>query len=274
MIDNQTQLNRVIGYPLAHTQSPILHNAAYNLLNCNAVMLAHATTCLPSTIQTLKTLSTGLIAVTMPFKEEIVSYLDDMSNEVKELKAANTVICRNGKLFGYNTDIDGVAYALRDVSLSGKKVLIIGAGGASRAAAYYLKKNNANLLWLNRTPEHALSSIELFGGDMVDINLINGLHIDVIINATPLGMFPHVNDTPLPGYPFRSDQIVFDMVYNPVNTLLLKNARSYNATCISGLDMFIGQGLKQIELWLNKSIVTSKMLELIKTELEKFSKND
>lgn len=269
MIDNKTQLNMVIGYPLAHTQSPILHNTVYNLLNCNTAMLAHATKCLPSTIQALKTLSVGLIAVTMPFKEDILSHLDNMSSEVKELKAANTVICRNRKLLGFNTDIDGVAYALRKVFLSNKNVLIIGAGGASHAAAYYLKKNNANLLWLNRTSQHALSSIEIFGGSLVDINLINNLDINVIINTTPLGMLPNINHSPLPNYQFRSDQVVFDMVYNPVDTLLLKNAKSQGATCISGLDMFIGQGLKQIELWLNKSIITPKIIDLIKSTLEK-----
>ncbi len=269
MINNKTQLNMVIGYPLAHTQSPILHNTVYNLLNCNAVMLAHATKCLPSTMQALKTLSVGLIAVTMPFKEDILSYLDNQSCEVKELKAANTVICLNGKLFGYNTDIDGVAYALRNVCLSDKNILIIGAGGASHAAAYHLKKNNANLLWLNRTPSHALSSIEIFGGSLVDINHIKSLHIDVIINTTPLGMIPNINNSPLPNYQFRSDQVIFDMVYNPFDTMLLKDAKSHGATCISGLDMFIGQGLKQIELWLNKSIITSNIIDLIKSKLEK-----
>lgn len=269
MINNKTQFNRVIGYPLDHTQSPLLHNTVYHLLNCNTVMLAHATKCLSSTMQALKTLSTGLIAVTMPFKEDILLYLDHMSEAVKELKAANTVICRNGKLYGFNTDIDGIAYALRHVCLSNKNVLIIGAGGASHAAAYYLKKNAANLLWLNRTPSHALSSIKIFGGSLVDINHIKSLPIDVIINTTPLGMFPHINNSPLPHYPFRSDQIIFDMVYNPIDTLLLKNAKSHGATCISGLDMFIGQGLKQIELWLNKSIITSKMIDLIKSTLEK-----
>ncbi len=259
----------VIGYPLAHTQSPILHNTVYNILKCNAVMLAHATDNLALTMQALKTLSTGLVAVTMPFKKDILPYLDNISIEVKELKAANTIIQRDGKLFGYNTDIDGVAYALRHVSLSNKNVLILGAGGAAHAAAYHLKKNQANLLWLNRTPQHAHALIKIFGGSLVDSNQINDLPIALIINTTPLGMFPDIRHTPLANYRFRSDQIIFDMVYNPSETLLLKKAKSQGAVCASGLDMFIGQGLKQIELWLNKTISTAELIDVIKSELAK-----
>ena len=259
----------VIGYPLDHTQSPILHNTIYHVLDYNTVMLACETNCLSSTMQNLKTLSVGLIAVTMPFKETILSHLDIMSIEVKKLKAANTVICRHGKLMGYNTDIDGVAYALRQLNVSNKNALIIGAGGASHAAAYYLKKNNANLLWLNRTRQHVDSSIKIFGGIAVENDAINTLPIDIIINTTPLGMIPNINDSPIPHYSFRPNQVVFDMVYNPIDTLLLKRAKSCGANCISGLDMFIGQGLKQIEVWLNKSIATTKIIDLIKSKLEK-----
>jgi shikimate dehydrogenase len=269
MLNNRTRLNMVIGYPLDHTQSPMLHNSVYNVLNCNTVMLAHSTTCLPSTLTALKTLSVGLTAVTMPFKEDILSYLDNMSEEVKQLKAANTVISHNGKLWGHNTDIDGIAYALRKITLVNKNVLIVGAGGAAHAAAFYLKKNNANIFWLNRTPKRASSAIELFGGKIINLNQLNELSINVIINATSLGMFPNINISPLPNYQFTAEHVIFDMVYNPIETMLLKNARLFGATCISGLDMFIAQGLKQIELWLNKAIITDNMIELIKTKIEK-----
>lgn len=265
MIDHKTQLNWVIGYPLEHTKSPTLHNAIYPLLNCNAVMLALSNKDLSSIIQSVKTASVGLVAVTMPFKEDILPYLDEMSVEVKKLKAANTIINRNGKLYGYNTDIDGVENALRNYSVSNKNVLIIGAGGAACAAAYYLQKNNANLLWLNRTPEYALSLIEIFGGSLVKD--INNFPIDVIINTTPIGMFPNMNDLPLMDYQFGAHQIVFDMVYNPIDTMLLKKAKFDGAIAISGIDMFIGQGLKQIEIWLDKKIEIS--YSTIRTNLKK-----
>ncbi len=267
MINNKTRLNLVIGNPLDHSKSPLLHNAVYNHLDCNALMLAHVTEHLSSTVDALKTLSVDLAAVTMPYKESIVSYLDEKSPEVKKLEAANTVINHKGKLTGYNTDVDGIAYAFRHISLANKNVLILGAGGASRAAAYVLNQQNANLLWLNRTPKHVLPLLEMFGGILVDADSINQLPIDVIINTTPLGMFPLVHLSPLPSYDFRKDQVIFDMVYNPMETLLIKMAKQKGAMCISGLEMFIGQGLKQIELWLDRSIVTNEIIELVRAEL-------
>jgi shikimate dehydrogenase len=268
MINSKTQLNMVIGNPLTHTQSPLLHNMVYSMLNCNAVLLAHATDNLSLTMQALKTLRTGLIAVTIPFKSDILRFLDNISSEVEILKVANTVICRNEKLFGYNTDIDGIAYALRDVTLDHKTVLILGAGGASQPLAFFLKKNNANILWLNRTKDKVIPLIDQWGGQCVDHETIQSEDIHLIVNTTPLGMFPEIHHSPLPHYSFRSDQTVFDMVYNPLETTLLKKARNAGATCISGIDMFIVQGLRQIELWQNKSIVTPELIDKIRLTLE------
>ncbi len=269
MIDNKTQLNLVIGHPLTHSKSPILHNMIYNMMHCNTVMLAHETQDLEKSIAAIKAFRVGLTAVTMPHKSNIVSYLDQVSDEVKELQVANTIINRHGMLSGYNTDIDGIAHALRHTSLSSKNVLMIGAGGASHAAGWYLRKNNANLIWLNRTEEKARALQSLFGGSIADKKQLHTMQIDIIINTTPIGMFPETSHSPLPDYPFRSDQVVFDMVYNPVETRLLKDAKQHGAICISGLDMFIGQGLKQIELWLEKKIMTENILEMAKAELLK-----
>ncbi len=267
MINPKTQLNLVIGNPLEHTKSPMLHNTIYNSLNCNAVMLAHVCRNVASTIAALKTLSVGLVAVTMPYKEMIMPYLDSMSKEVEKIKAANTIIIQDGKLSGHNTDVDGIAYSFREVSFVNKNVLIIGAGGASRAAAYYLNERQATIFWLNRTPQHVFPLLETFGGSRVEANDIDHLPIDIIINTTPLGMFPAVQTSPLPHYRFQSHQVVFDMVYNPVETRLIKQARSQGAIGLSGLDMFVGQGLKQIELWLKRPILTSDMANLIKDKL-------
>jgi shikimate dehydrogenase len=230
-------------------------------------MLAHVIQHLPSTMNALRTLSVGLVAVTMPYKNAILPYLDSLSMEIDTVQAVNTVICREGKLTGYNTDIDGIAYALRHVALADKRVLLIGAGGAACAAAYYLKKNQAELLWLNRTVEHVFPLIEKFGGTLLNAADLKQVDIDIIINTTPLGMFPHLEHSALPHYHFNQNQIVFDMIYNPHETLLLKQAKSQGAVCISGLEMFVGQGLKQIELWLNKSILTSALVDLVKNKI-------
>ncbi len=247
----------VIGYPLSQTCSPLLHNRVYEALNLDAVLLAFAHERVEPLMQAIKLLSVELTAVTMPFKEKIVNYLDYCSPEVKALKVANTIIQRKGKLWGYNTDIDGIAHALRNTPVSGKQVLIIGAGGAARAVGYFLKINKARLFWVNRTKKKALRLAQIFGGHVVDVTQLRDLHIDIIVNATPV--------SPLPNYRFNTKQTVFDLVYNPINTKLLKQAHKQGAKIISGLEMFISQGIRQIELWTGKTIHDKLIKKIIKT---------
>jgi shikimate dehydrogenase len=269
MITAKTKLNMVIGHPLSHTQSPTLHNAIYQHIQVDAILLAFPHTKLSSLIQSIKTLAVELVAVTMPFKEKIIKYLDYCSPEVESLKAANTLIQRDNKLYGYNTDVDGVAYALRDINLNNKNILIIGAGGAARAAAFFLKNQQANLYWLNRTEKKAVNIAKFFGGEVIDNRLLSQLHIDIIINTTPLGMYPEIDSSPLNNDIFKSHQIVFDMIYNPLETRMLSQAKKQGAKIISGIDMFIGQGLRQIELWQNQSYTTQVDINQIKQKIQK-----
>ncbi|OGT46987.1 MAG: shikimate dehydrogenase [Gammaproteobacteria bacterium RIFCSPHIGHO2_12_FULL_41_15] len=269
VIDQKTKLNMVIGFPLEHSQSPLLHNAVYDMLGMNAVMLAFANQNLKTMVQSIKTLSIALTAVTMPYKEKIIKYLDDCEPEVKLLKAANTIIQREGKLYGYNTDVAGIQYALRNTNLTKKNVLIIGAGGAARAAAYVLQKKRAHLFWLNRSKSKANALAQLFGGTVVNPQQINELLLDVIINTTPVGMYPNIDVLPLAAYQFQSHQTVFDMIYNPIQTQLLKQAKKAKAKIIFGVDMFVGQGLQQIELLTNKKIRSSDVADNIRKLLLK-----
>lgn len=268
MINQQTRLNMVIGHPLTHTQSPLLHKMLYQALTLNAVLLAFAHPQLPSLIQAIKVLAVELTAVTMPFKESILQYLDYCSPEAENLQAANTIIQRAGKFWGHNTDVDGIVYALRKTTLADKHVLIIGAGGAARALAYVLQKNRANLYWLNRSKKRALNLTKIFGGEVVERKHIRHIPFDILVNTTPLGMYPAIRASALPNYLFKPEQTVFDMVYNPLRTRLLKQAATQGAKIISGLEMFIGQGLRQVELWQQQPIPhAKKMLADIKKAL-------
>lgn len=253
-LDINRKANRVIGYPLIHSQSPLLHNTVYEGMGINAMMIANAHSELSALIQSIKTLSIELTAVTMPFKELVLQYLDDCSSEVKILKTANTIIQRDGQLYGYNTDVDGIAFAFSSVDLHEKRVLVIGAGGAARAMGYFLKISKAKIIWMNRTPNKAMALADEFGGEVIFYDNVSDVGLDIIINTTPVGLYPNGGQSPLPHYVFNEKQIVFDMVYNPAITALLKQAQKAQAKIISGLDMFIGQGVKQIELLTGRKI--------------------
>ncbi len=262
-INNEPQINLVIGYPLTHTQSPRLHNTVYESLQLNATLKALPYPTIEPLLEMIKSLPVALTAVTMPFKTQVMPYLNECSETVKTLKAVNTIIHKNGQLYGHNTDVDGIRFALRNIKIAQQKVLIIGAGGAARAAGYVMQQFEAKLFWVNRTLEKAYALAEQWGGEVIqpshDLNAqLEALSADIIIQTTPTGMHPNIQETPLAHYPFQPHQVVFDMVYNPIHTLFIQQAKEKGAHVISGIEMFIGQGLKQIELWTGKNLLDNK----------------
>lgn len=257
-----TQLNLVIGYPLQHSQSPLLHHFVYRQLGIDAILLAKPHDSLFALIKAIKTLSVELTAVTAPYKEKVIPYLDECSQAVRDCQAANTVIQRERKLIGYNTDIDGIAFALRDVNLYNKNVIIFGAGGAAKAMGYFLQKTQANIFWINRTKKKAMLLAKQFGGEVINNDQLYEKSFDIIVHTTPIGIYPNIENTIIPEKILHQNQIVFDMVYHPKMTLLLKQAKKKGATIISGLEMFVGQGLKQIELWRGERFDLNKVNQL------------
>ncbi|PIQ69090.1 MAG: shikimate dehydrogenase [Candidatus Taylorbacteria bacterium CG11_big_fil_rev_8_21_14_0_20_46_11] len=261
------QLHAVIGYPLEHSLSPKLHNQVYELLKLSAVLLPFSHPDIKALVSAIRTLPIHLTAVTMPFKQSIIPLLDSVDGGARKIHAVNTVMHVNGKLHGYNTDIAGIEYALRDTPLKNRNVVLVGAGGAARAVAYVVEKAGGNLLYMNRTVKHAEELRKVFGGFIVTSDSLSPEGVDVIINATPVGMYPKVNDTPVPEALLRKGQTVFDLVYNPMDTKLLKQAKKKGARVVSGLDMFVVQGLRQIELWTGKKIIEKKLVERVKRNI-------
>lgn len=248
--------NLVIGYPLQHSLSPILHNYIYKIIEEPAKLKPLEHTSISFLIDYIKNQNIKLTAVTLPFKEEIIKYLDWAEDTVEQVKACNTIIQKNNKLFGYNTDIDGISFALKNISLQDKKVLVLGAGGAARALGFVLQKHKSQIYWYNRTIEKAYKLADEFKGHILDKICENSF--DIIINTTPIGMHPHQSRSPLPDFEFNENHIVFDMIYNPQYTTLLKAAKCKKAIIISGLDMFIAQGLRQIELFTKRNLMDDK----------------
>lgn len=247
-INASTALNLVIGNPVRHSQSPALHQQLYESLGINSVMLALENPALPDLIHMIKSHSIKLTAVTLPFKTAIIAHADSVSDEVNALGAANTLILEDNKIIAHNTDVAGIQASLNGVDVSGKQILILGAGGAARAVAYSLKDAGAECYFLNRTHEKAKLLAEQFGGKAIEHAALKTLRPDIIINATPIGMSPNDSETPLPNYGFSAEQTVFDLIYTPAQTHFLREAKSAGAKCINGETMFLAQAKKQVEL--------------------------
>lgn len=249
MIDSSTTLNGVIGYPLGHSVGPAFHTTLYEHMGLSAVYLAFPCTDVPAMIAAIRVLPIHLVAVTIPHKETVMQYLDEIDDGAKKIGAVNTIVNRDGILTGYNTDQRGVAKALEDVALAGRRVLVLGAGGAARAVATAVFEKGAVLFYANRSAERARVLARDFPGDVLSAEDVHRSDFDVIINTTSVGMRPDTSATPLEDYPFRPSQTVFDVVYAPRMTRLLAEASAGGARTISGFDMFLFQALEQIRLW-------------------------
>lgn len=250
----------VIGHPLIHTKSPVLHDLAYKEIGANAVMLPFSNPDIKKLISAIRAMSINLTAVTMPFKQSIIPFLDSVDGVALSVGAVNTVIRRNNKLIGYNTDIFGIEYALRDTPLCGKNILLVGTGGAGFAVACVIKNGGGKCLYADRSLNKARRLQKKFGGKIAQIKNLSAKDIDVIINATPIGMYPKTKNSPIPISLIGKHQTVFDLVYNPIKTKLIKSAEKKGAKTISGIDMFIAQGIRQAELWTGKNIINQKLV--------------
>jgi len=253
-ITSHAKLNAVIGSPLTHSLSPALHSYVYELLGIDAVLLAFASLDLPALLAAIKTLPIHVCTVTMPHKENVMQYLDRIDDEARAVGAVNTLINRNGVLEGYNTDVIGIRASFAHISLKDKRILIVGAGGAAHAVAYVLSESGGLLHIYSRNEQQARLLAEKYQATAVALKDAFLDMFDIIVNATPAGMYPNSEDTPLEGYCFRPGQIVFDCIYNPPETRFLHEARMKGAQTISGLDMFLYQALAQIELWTKTTI--------------------
>lgn len=253
----------IIGFPLSHSLSPLLHNAMYEREGVNAEMKAYANESITDLIKLIRETPIELTAVTIPHKQTVIEFLDEVDPAAIAIGAVNTIINRNGKLIGYNTDVVGIAKALEGVVLKDKNVLIIGAGGAAQAVGYYVEQKEGRMFCLNRNAEHAKSFVQKFGGRAISAEELENQEFDVIINTTPIGMSPHEAESPLTKNVFKPSQTVFDLIYNPLETKFLHEAKAAGAKTISGLTMFIAQGLGQERLWLGRGIEDKGYKELI-----------
>jgi shikimate dehydrogenase len=249
-INGHTKVFGILGRPVAHSLSPAMHNAAFRHLGVNAVYVAFPVTDLAQAVAGLRGLGIGGVSVTIPFKEEIIPLIDELDPRAAEIGAVNTVVNRDGRLTGYNTDWLGAVTALRaKTDLQGRHVLILGAGGASRAIAFGTVQQGGKVSLTDIDAARAAALGRDLGAEVFSIEALERCPATILVNATPVGMAPDVEGIPLNPDLLSRFAVVMDIVYQPLQTRLLKEAENRGADSIDGLQMLIHQATAQFELW-------------------------
>jgi 3-dehydroquinate dehydratase / shikimate dehydrogenase len=265
---HKTRVYGVIGNPIGHSLSPHMHNAGFAARKMDAVYLPFLVERLPDFLESVGPLEIKGFSVTIPHKEKILDHLDGCERLAQDIGAVNTVEVRSGgKLYGYNTDYVGVLETLKKrVQLRGSRVLIVGAGGAARAVAFALAKAGASVCICARRQKKARVIAQAVGGTLVDWSQLRRDFFDAIVNATPVGMHPLTDASPLEARDLNC-RLVFDTIYRPRNTKLLQLAEKRGIETVSGVEMFVAQGAAQWEIWTRKPAPVDVMQRAVTTAL-------
>lgn len=279
MITGKTKIIGVVGNPIEHSLSPPMHNNAYKQMNMDYVYVAFSVDNIEKLIESAKTLNIVGLNITIPYKTQVINYLDEIDETAQQINAVNTITFKNGIAKGYNTDGTGAVKSILEyTTLKNKKVLVIGAGGASKAITFTLLNEEIKELNIaNRSIENAQklkkNLIKQTGYENINCHKINDVdniieNMDIIINTTPIGMYPNADVHP----PISTDKIsqkhtVMDIIYNPLETTLLKQAKENGATIIPGTHMLINQAITAFELFTDKKPVYESLEEALLDQL-------
>lgn len=282
VINTDTKIVGLLGYPLSQSFSSIMQNAAFQKCNLNKIYIPIEVTLndLEAVVKGMSKMNFDGFNITKPYKLDIMKYLDDLDEYARLIGAVNTVKISNGILKGYNTDGTGFLRSFEEGTgekVKGKNVLILGSGGAARAIALTLALNNAVKIYIcNRTYEKAQSLAK----EVARITNCIAIHMDneemkkaisdsqVLINTTSVGMFPDIDESPLDKNLLNSNLTVCDIVYNPTKTKLLKDATENGCNIVPGLPMFVYQGAKAFEVWTNMEAPVDIMFKVVEDGLK------
>jgi len=280
-MDAKTQLCAVIGNPIEHSLSPAIHNAAFDYLGLNYVYVAFRVRDVSSAVAGVRGLGIRGLSVTIPHKVEVIKYLDEIDEVADRIGSVNTIVNENGNLKGYTTDGIAAVRSLKEkgIDVDGKRILILGSGGVARAIAFTLvmKEKPASLLIGGVIQEEIDKLVQ-------DITSLCGKHtagfivneksleeklqnVDILIQCTPIGMYPKADNTPVPKRFLKNSLVVFDVIYNPLKTRLLREAEETGCVVVSGIDMFVYQAALQFELWTGKPAPIKVMREILLEKL-------
>ena len=279
-INSDTEIFGLLGNPVDHSMGKYIHNGALKKNSINAVYVPFKVDKVSDFIDHIKKINVNGFSVTVPHKESIMEFLDTIDPIAEKIGAVNTVVNNSGKLLGCNTDHLAAISALEEVlkkpvgndvdtspdsqsAIRNKKTVIIGAGGAARAVAFGLKEEGADITIINRTYERALSLSNDIECNCSKLDELKNLDIDILINATSVGMFPNIDESPVPDTILKDSMVVFDIIYNPIETKLLKEAKAKGCTVLNGVDMFVNQAALQFGLFTGEIAPTKLMKDIV-----------
>ena len=254
MINAQTKYVAIFGNPVAHSLSPQMHNAAFSHLGLNLAYLAFQVDDAGKAAFAIRTLGFRGASITVPHKEKIISHLDEVDETGRAIGAVNTILSREGRLCGSNTDWLGVVQALEQMTeLGGKRALILGAGGAARSAIYGLQRKDSQVFVMNRNEGRGQKLAAEMNCGFVPWQAWDNLRVDLVVHATTVGLAATQDQSLVPAHWLRHGMVILDMIYRPLKTRLLQEAQEAGCTCLSGLDMLLFQGVAQFEIWTGKA---------------------
>jgi 3-dehydroquinate dehydratase/shikimate dehydrogenase len=267
-LNHSTKLFGVIGNPIGHSLSPLLHNTGFITGKLNAVYLPFLVEDMHDFLKAIPELGGRGFSVTLPHKTAILKHLRECDPLAAEIGAVNTVtVHKDGSLFGCNTDYVGVLRSLeKKFRLRDSRVLILGAGGSARAAAFALARAGAHVVICARNPRAAQELARTIQGEAILRQALRTEYFDAILNATPVGMYPHSRISPLEPRELNC-RIVMDLIYRPERTQLLQTAAKKGISTVSGVEMFLAQGIAQWELWMKQAAPATAMSKAIRAAL-------
>jgi shikimate dehydrogenase len=270
MIDSNTFLYAVLGDPISHSLSPVMHNSAFAHTGYNGAYLAFNVKDrdLASAISGIRALGIKGASVTIPHKVEVMKFLDSIDEKALKIGAVNTIVNRDGKLFGYNTDCLGATHALLEkTGIKDKDVIILGSGGAARAIGFGIVSEGGRLTILGVLKDEGENLARDLGVNYYHLSEFNNIDCSILINATPVGMTPNTEAMPVQGQDLNKEMAVMDIVYNPIKTRLLKEAEDIGCITVDGASMFVYQGAAQFEMWTGEKAPVDIMRKVVLSAL-------
>lgn len=267
-ITGRTKIFGIIGNPVSHSLSPLMHNAAFAELDVDAVYVPFQVEDVAAAVAGIKGLSIRGASVTIPHKEAIIPYLDEIDPVAANIGAVNTLHLaeRQGGtiLCGSNTDWIGANRALQEkTGLEGKRIIILGAGGSARALGFGFQEAGAEVVLCSRTESRGRALAAALNCGWQSLAEVGSLQGDILVNATSVGMAPNVEESLMPTPVLAGFEVVMDIVYAPLATRLLKDAAAVGCTTVNGLEMLLYQGVAQFELWTGKSAPVATMRRIL-----------